>query len=209
MSTATIIAREDQTDKVPEGARRCIVTGEVKPKDALIRFAISPDNIVVPDVAGNLPGRGLWVTAWREAIDTAQQKNLFAKAAKAPVKAASGLADSVAQLLRKRCLDLLGLAKGAGIAVLGQTQVEAAIKAKKLGLLLIADDASAGGLGKIDTTAVETLRSFTRQELGSTLGYEQVVYAGLLPHGLTGKLKQELVRLQRMTNDSPNTDKSM
>jgi predicted RNA-binding protein YlxR (DUF448 family) len=195
MSTAFTTAREDQMTSA-ESERRCIVTGVVRPKDELIRFAISPDNTVVPDLAGNLPGRGLWVTAERDAIETAVQKNLFSKAAKAPVKADPALAATVVQLLRKRCLDLLGLAKSAGIAVLGQMQVEAAMKAKTIVLLLVADDAAANGLEKINAT--NAVRTFTRNELGAALGHDQIVFAGFVKHGLTEKLQSELMRLEKI-----------
>ena len=190
MSTAPPPPPGKIRSQAPESERRCIVTGEIRPKDELIRFVIAPDHTVVPDLACNLPGRGLWVSAEREAIETAVQKNLFSKAAKAPVKADPALAATVAQLLRKRCLDLLGLAKSAGIAVLGQAQVESAMKAKTIVLLLVADDAAANGLEKINSTSIATARCFTRNELGFALGYEQIVYVGLIkPHGLTEKLQ--------------------
>jgi predicted RNA-binding protein YlxR (DUF448 family) len=177
--------------------RRCIVTGDVCAKDGLIRFAISPDKIVVPDLAQNLPGRGLWVTASHDAIQTAARKNLFSKAAKQTVKADPNLADHVAQLMRKRCLEFIGLARRSGIAVLGQPQVEAALKSKHLALLLLASDAS---------QTPEQLRSLipafcllTRDELGAALGHEQIVYAGLKAHGLTDKLKTALAQLTKLS----------
>ena len=46
-------------------------------------------------------------------------------------------------MLRKRCLDFWAW-PSAGIAVLGQPQVEAALKTGKISLLLLADDASEG-----------------------------------------------------------------
>ena len=39
-----------------EPERRCIVTRETGPKAGLIRFVASPEGVVVPDVAGRLPG---------------------------------------------------------------------------------------------------------------------------------------------------------
>ena len=48
--------------------RRCIVTRQVLPKEALLRFVIDPAGAVVPDGAGKLPGRGLWVKAERAAL---------------------------------------------------------------------------------------------------------------------------------------------
>jgi len=54
--------------------RTCLVTGEELPKDELIRFVVGPDNSIVPDLAQNLPGRGLWVKAAREPIAAAARK---------------------------------------------------------------------------------------------------------------------------------------
>jgi len=68
--------REDRASE-----RRCIVTRELGPKEALIRFVVAPDGTVTPDLENRLPGRGLWVIAKREAIDKASARGLFAKAA--------------------------------------------------------------------------------------------------------------------------------
>ena len=52
-----------------EPKRKCIVSGEVQPKGGLIRFVVGPDGQIVPDVAGKLPGRGIYVSARREALE--------------------------------------------------------------------------------------------------------------------------------------------
>jgi hypothetical protein len=201
MEAAHASAPEEQAPPSLESERRCLVTGETLPKDDLIRFVVGPADVVFPDLAQNLPGRGLWVKADREAITTAAKKGLFAKAAKASAKAAPDLADQVAKLLRTRCLDFVGLAKGAGVAILGQSQVETALRAGKLGLLLLADDAKA----ELDKRQpVPECHLFTRDELGAALGYAQIVYAGLKPHGLTTRLKAEISRLEKLTNTSPS-----
>ncbi len=196
MSTATIIAQEDEKDAKPHKAdeRRCIVTGEMRGRDDLIRFVLGPDQTVVPDLSQNLPGRGLWVSAERSAIEVAARKNLFARAAKENAKTDAGLADHVATLLKKRVLDMLGLAKGAGIATLGQPQVEAAVKAGKVDLLFVAPDASSSNL----IEKPDAIRALTRTELGSALGYDQVVYVGLKAHSLTNKLRQNLKQLEKV-----------
>ncbi|MGA1268999.1 MAG: DUF448 domain-containing protein, partial [Gemmobacter sp.] len=51
-----------------EPERRCIVTGESAPKAGLLRFVVGPDERVVPDLAGRLPGRGIYVSASRDAL---------------------------------------------------------------------------------------------------------------------------------------------
>ena len=40
------------------------------PVDDMIRFVVAPDGAVVPDLRRRLPGRGLWITATREALAT-------------------------------------------------------------------------------------------------------------------------------------------
>jgi predicted RNA-binding protein YlxR (DUF448 family) len=196
MEAAITLTLPDQKARPQPGERRCLVTGKVLPKDELIRFVIGPDRSIVPDLAHNLPGRGLWVTASQEAIATAAQKNLFAKAAKASVTVNAGLADQVAQLMHNRCLDFIGLARRSGIAVLGQPQVEAALKSGKLGLLLTASNArqTMDNRGKIPATS-----HFTRDELGAALGHDQLVYVGLKAHALTAKLNTELGRLEKIS----------
>jgi predicted RNA-binding protein YlxR (DUF448 family) len=203
MEAAHASAPKDQATAPLASERRCLVTGETLSRDDLVRFVVGPDNTVVPDLAQNLPGRGLWVKADRDAITAAARKGLFARAAKTAAKAAPDLADLVARLLRARCLDFIGLARGAGLAILGQPQVEAALKSGKLAILLLADDASSA----LDNRrAVEEYRSFTRDELGAALGHDRIVYAGLKAHGLTERLKIELCRLGKMAKPLPKTD---
>ena len=76
-------ASHDRTDG-PE--RKCIATGEVQPKYGLIRFVMGPDGEIVPDALEKLPGRGIWVSADRGAIEQAVKKRLFGRAARAQVR---------------------------------------------------------------------------------------------------------------------------
>ncbi len=161
----------------------------------MIRFVIGPDQAVVPDLSENLPGHGLWVSATVDAIQLAVKKNLFAKAAKEPAKPASDLADLATRLLRKRCLEFFGLAKGAGIATLGEKQTESALRANTLALYIHAPDATR----VLDNrNSIAECDLFSRDEMGTAFGYDQIVYAGISSHGLTKKLKLEINRLRSM-----------
>ena len=102
--------------------RRCIVTGETAPKAGLIRFVIGPDNMVYPDLLEKLPGRGMWVTASRDALDKAG-KGQFSKSAKQAVNVPDGLTDEVERQLVRRVVDLIALARKAGSAVCGFEKV--------------------------------------------------------------------------------------
>ena len=54
--------------KTAPGAERfCAATGTVRPVADMIRFVVSPDGLVVADLKRRLPGRGMWITATRQA----------------------------------------------------------------------------------------------------------------------------------------------
>ena len=59
--------------------RRCIYTREAAPRDGLIRFVVSPNGEVVPDLEEKLPGRGLWLTARADIVSVAVAENCFLK----------------------------------------------------------------------------------------------------------------------------------
>jgi predicted RNA-binding protein YlxR (DUF448 family) len=182
--------------------RRCIVTGEVRPKGELLRFAIGPDGTVVPDMAGTLPGRGLWIAARRELVERASRRNAFAKAARAPVRVPTDLPDRVEQALRRRCLDLLGLANRAGQAVAGYHKVRAWLIGGQVGLLLQAGDGALGSrerlraLGEGRHPGLPVSTPLTAAELGTAFGRDACVHVAVAPGGLADRLMTEVRRLQ-------------
>ena len=156
--------------------RRDIVSGEVMAEARLIRFVAGPDGAVVPDLARKLPGRGMWVAADRASVETAAKKGLFARSAKAPMKASPDLAEQVAALLRARILNALGLARKAGDLTSGFEKVSAAISSGKAAWLVEASDGAADGRGKLLRLARHqspppgVFGVFTATELGLALG---------------------------------------
>ena len=133
--------------------RKCILTGETLPWDRLIRFAVDPDGIVVPDVQGKLPGRGLWMRAEGDMIRAACAKGVFSRAARRSVRAPANLADQAETMLRRRCLDLIGLAKRAGVLVGGFEKVRTHLRQKEAGILLAASDGGDDGRAKVRALA--------------------------------------------------------
>ena len=113
--------------RIPE--RRCIYTRETSSREMLIRFAVSPDGVVVPDLEEKLPGRGLWLTARGDIIRRACAENSFSKAARRNITVPADLPVRLAALLNRRCLDLIGLARRSGAAVAGFEKVRAALDA--------------------------------------------------------------------------------
>lgn len=167
-------------------ARKDIVLGEAVDEARLVRFVAGPDGVVVPDVARKLPGRGMWVAADRESIAAAVKKNAFSRSAKTKLSAPADLADQVEQLLARRVLDGLGLARKAGTIISGFEKVVAALGTGKVAWLIEASDSAEDGRRKILSAARKAARpprllgAFTSDELGLALGGENVIHTALL-----------------------------
>lgn len=129
-----------------EPERSCIVTREVKAKDELIRFVVGPNQQIVPDVAGKLPGRGIYVSASKLLVAEAIAKRLFSKAAKAQVQVPDGLLETLEQQLARRVGEALSLARKAGQVTTGFEKVEAELKKGTVEALIHAEDAGADGI---------------------------------------------------------------
>ena len=166
--------------------KRDIVSGQVMPEEAMIRFVPGPDGTVTPDLARKLPGRGLWVAADRASVEAAARKNLFARAAKAQIKAPSDLAEQVERLLSTRLLSGLGLARRAGDLTSGFEKVAEAIRGQKAAWLVEASDGAADGrrkllaLAKHQSPPARVFGAFTAEELGLALGRENVIHTAFL-----------------------------
>ncbi len=190
-----------RADSGAKSHRRCIVTGEIRPKKELIRFVAGPEGSVVPDLAGKLPGRGLWLSARRDVIHTACARNAFARAAKAPIRPAPALADQVERLLVQRCTELLGLARRAGMAVGGFEKVAGRISAGAAGVLLQARDAAEDGRRKLRTMArarvpvVPVVECLDAGELGQAFGDRPFVHVALGRGALARRFCDEAARL--------------
>lgn len=207
MALTAVRASENQprgrrgTAPAVPACRRCIVSGEVHPKADLIRFVAGPDGAVVPDIDGQLPGRGLWLLPRRALIEKACERNLFSRAAKAPLQAPSDLAQRLDQLLVRRCLDLIGLAKRGGQAVSGYEKVSSQLAGGKVAIVFQAMDAAEGGRRKLQgrvqssCPGAAVFELFTAEELGRALGQESRVHLAIAPGGVAARLSKETTRL--------------
>ena len=134
----------DMSDGTAGKARRCIVTGETGARGGLIRFVVGPDGVVTPDLAEKLPGRGLWVSADRDALTRADVR-VFSRAARGRVEVPGDLAARVEAALVRRLADYLGMARRAGALVAGFEKCRAALKGGACAALLAASDGAADG----------------------------------------------------------------
>ncbi|SDW95800.1 RNA-binding protein [Celeribacter indicus] len=193
------MTRGGMTKTRDEAERRCIVTREAQPKRGLIRFVVSPDGLLVPDLAEKLPGRGIWVAADRAALEEAVKKRLFSKAARADVTVPDGLVDLIEEGLADRVVHLISLARKAGEAVCGFEKVKSWLAEGRAKVLLQASDGSERGKGKLWTP--EGGRWFghmTSAELGLAFGRESVIHGALAGGGLGKRVVEEANRLMGM-----------
>ena len=191
-----MLAHADMDDTGPRDARgaserTCVVTRAVKPVDELIRFVTAPDGAVVADLKRRLPGRGVWVTATRAAVDDAVKRKAFGRGFKREVRAAPDLGREVEWLLERAALDALGIVHKAGRVKTGFSKTEAALADDPVAAVLQASDGSADGARKIAATVtrrkmdenageIPVITAFTTAQLDLALGRSNVVHAALL-----------------------------
>jgi predicted RNA-binding protein YlxR (DUF448 family) len=213
--------------------RTCAVTrAKLTPAD-LIRFVRAPDGTITPDLANRLPGRGVWVTLDRSAVELAAKRNAFARSLKRDVIVPDDLAGLVERLLVTRSIQALALANKAGLVVAGFAKVEAQIATGAVAVLLHAGDASHDGAAKLDgklrarasleamaaasetgtdasthSTArpprsAEIVTGLTIRELSLALGRENVVHAAVINGGAARYFLTEIQRLKRYRSHHP------
>jgi predicted RNA-binding protein YlxR (DUF448 family) len=189
---------KDRNGGDPE--RKCIVTGDVQPKAGLVRFGLGPDLQVVPDVMGRLPGRGIYVTADRDAILKASARGLFSRAARQPVTVSPMLADEVEAQLARRVVELISLCRKAGLAVVGFEKVKDWLAKGQAGILIQASDGSERGKTRLHAPGGQEtfIGCLTARELGLAFGREHAIHGALAAGGLTTRVVEEASRLAGM-----------
>jgi uncharacterized protein len=198
------LAAQDDGEQGP--TRTCIATRVARPVAQLIRFAISPDGALTPDLKAQLPGRGVWVSVSVEAVRDAVKKGAFARSLKQPVKLPDDLPGLVERLLTDDARQSLAMANKAGLVVTGFSKVEAAISDPRILAVISASDGAEDGKRKLgqainrvfgDRAAMPLISLLPSCELELALGRENVIHAALFtgPAGEAFTLKCQ--RLQR------------
>ena len=183
--------------------RRCVLSGEVSPRQALIRLAVSPEGEILPDPAGKAPGRGAWIAPDRAALEAAiaegKLKGALMRAFKGGPKDlgegnalsySADLPDRVEAALTKSLLDRLGLELRSGNVVLGSGRIGDEARKGRIALLLHASDASEDGRKTLDQAwrvgrdaegsgERGTVLPLDRAALSVALGRENVVHLGV------------------------------
>ncbi|KIC10300.1 50S ribosomal protein L7 [Leisingera sp. ANG-M1] len=184
-------------DRSEGSERKCIATGEIEPKQGLIRFVMGPEGQVFPDVMGKLPGRGVYVSSTREALEAAVKKKLFARGFKSQVQLPENLVGDVERLIVRRLVELISLARKSGDAVAGFEKVKDWLYKEDAKVLIQASDGSGRGKSKLSTPYKgKFIGCLTADELGMAFGRQTVIHAAVASGGLSKRVVDEAQRLQ-------------
>ncbi len=200
--------------------RRCILTGETQSRQTLLRLAVSPSGLVLPDAQEKAPGRGAWVCSERAAIETAQGngklKAGLARAFKTgDLEIPEELPQMVEDALTRVVLDRLGLEMRVGHLMLGTQRIAETARAGSVALLCHASDASEDGRKKLDQAwrvgrEMEgsgergLILPLDRDALSVALGRDNVVHLALADDAAAARVLKPLVRLMLyMGHDVP------
>ena len=172
----------------PGTERFCVATGKVKPVEEMIRFVVSPEGTAVPDLKRRLPGRGIWITATRQALQTAINRKAFARGFKRDVRVAADLVETTERLLEQAALNALAMAHKAGKVAIGFAKADAALARARVASVLNAVEAAPDGSRKLaaalhrreDVANIAVHDAFTSVQLGLALGRSNVIHAALL-----------------------------
>lgn len=193
--------------------RRCVVTREQAPKERMIRFVRAPDGAIVADLAARLPGRGLWLSARADVLDSAVSKGGLARAfartaagaqTAGPVRLPADLPVMLAAGLRLRIGEYLGLARRAGQAVAGFEKARAWLGSGRAALAVEASDGSAEERRRLLSGAGKVIVAWPLDAatLGQVFGRPHAVHVAVAPGRIATALIHEIDRLAGVTGET-------
>lgn len=211
----------EPAESCPE--RRCVISGESGPRDSLVRLAVSPDGLVLPDAQEKAPGRGAWMGATRAELEAAlangKLRGGLSRAFKTgPLTIPEDLIQKIENALTRVVLDRLGLELRTGRLIMGTQRIAEQARAGGVALLLHASDSSEDGRKKLDQAwrvgreaEGSGQRGLTlpldRTALSVALGRDNVVHLALADHASAERVSKPLARLLHyLGHDVPMND---
>ena len=178
-----------RTDGADRPMRTCIASRQARAPEELIRFALSPQGELTPDLANTLPGRGAWVTCSKTCLQSAIEKRAFDRSFRQAVSVSDDFVGLVDRLLTGRALQSLSLANKAGNVITGFTKVNSAVGKAAVYVLMQASDASLDGKQRLASKykaickelaiTPKIINLFSIEQLSLAMGRPNVVHAAL------------------------------
>ena len=182
--------------------RKCVLTGEIKPKNELLRFTVLKNGDLVPDFNKKLGGKGVYVSNSKSLLEGIKKDVKIGKILHKPAKTDPSLPDLVEKILAAKGLESLNLARKSGALVLGFEKVKEQIIKNKVEFVVEATDAGADGAKKMSELCknIEQLKIYDSATLETAFNRETVVYAAILKSEVCNMVYTNLKRYETYLN---------
>jgi len=157
----------------------CIVRRAVGERNKMLRFVMSPEGLVVPDILEKMPGRGVWITADADTLRVASNPKIFTYAFRRKVNVPDGMHELIYSKLKECIINLIALARKSSFIVYGFEKVKDAILKNDVACLVFAKDYSMSHSGKLRTDGIPVISCLTAESLGSIFGRASVTYTAI------------------------------
>ncbi|MBJ6726745.1 DUF448 domain-containing protein [Geomesophilobacter sediminis] len=186
--------------------RSCVACRTNLVKGELLRYVLSPDGEVVPDLQQKLPGRGAYTCLKAGCLTQAVKKRQLARALGATGEIdAVRLVSRVRERFEERIAGYISLANKGGKLVSGSDRVLEQLKKGNTGLLIMAADISPDSADKFQGAAqahhVPVAVLFDKERLGGLIGKELRSVLAVLDSGFIGPMTLEMDRYRNFLEE--------
>ena len=165
----------------------------------MIRFIISDNNFLIPDLYNNFKGEEFFVKSTKEELKNFSE-NINDKYTKLFNK--NNIVEVIENIILKHIIGIIGLARKAKKVVIGFDEIKIQLKKNKIYLLLQAESFSKKREKQINLPVYQKckLNCLTKEELGIAFGKKNISNVGFLKSSFINPLVSDTYLLQSLRN---------
>ena len=165
----------------------------------MIRFIISDNNFLIPDLYNNFKGKEFFVKSTKEELKIFSE-NINEKYTKLFNK--NNIVEVIENIILKHIIGIIGLARKAKKVVIGFDEIKIQLKKNKIYLLLQAESFSQKREKQINLPVYQKckLNCLTKEELGIAFGKKNIANVGFLKSSFINPLVSDTYLLQSLRN---------
>ena len=165
----------------------------------MIRFIISDNNFLMPDLYNNFKGEEFFVKSTKEELKIFSE-NINEKYTKLFNK--NNIVEVIENIILKHIIGIIGLARKAKKVVIGFDEIKIQLKKNKIYLLLQAESFSQKREKQINLPVYQKckLNCLTKEELGIAFGKKNISNVGFLKSSFINPLVSDTYLLQSLRN---------
>ena len=164
-----------------------------------IKFSLSPDKKLVPDLHNNLPGKSIWAPANKVIVKCIQERDDVKEHFGVSHFFPNDLEFLIKKILRKKILNSISLAKKAGYLAIGLDTIKTQLLEKKHCLIIVAKDAkSLNGHSFFSSNTIACFENLLYHgDLEKSTGKNNVKYVGIFSKIFKKTIQVDLNKLKR------------